>query len=201
MLYNLNTHAVLIEWYIDGVGAHKAISISKDTFSLFQEIKNYIISDIQSLIDQHSEAVNLSDLNAYYESFVDENKPMPDDFGALEIERLLINRINEYSDYLNKKPLASTIKGEWSRLIELLNDDMENDYLYITIEGKIPDFAREMIGWIKSNRSDDNVLSFREGRWINILKHIADNKKWWTMTDTKKLTQFVDEFNKRYQFC
>jgi hypothetical protein len=201
MLYNLNTHAVLREWYMDGVGSYKSISIGKDVFSLFQEIKNYIVSDVQNLIDQHSEAINYSDLQAYYESFVDEDKKMPDDFGAFEIEKVLVNLINEQSVNLAKKPLASTIKGEWSRLIEFLNDDLENDYLYITIEGKIPDFSKEMIDWIKSNKEDSNVLSFREGRWINDLKLIADSKEWWKTTDTKKLRRFIDDFNEINEFA
>ena len=200
MLYNLNTHAVLIRWDMDCVGSHKTISIGKNTFSLFKNIKKYIISSIRNLIDQHCEAINLSDLNAYYERFVDENEPMPEGYSAFDIEKLCLTLLDKRNSYLAQSPTAPTIKGEWSQLIEYLNDDLEGDYFHISIEGKIPIFAKEMINWLKSYREENNVLNFIEGRWINYLQAITKAEQWWCDTNTRKLDQFIDEFNKMYEF-
>jgi len=106
------------------VGSYNTIYIAKDTFSLFKEMKDYIISAADQLIAHHYEKINCSDLSALYEGFVDEDKSMPEDFNASDVQKLLSNLINEHHSYLNEHPMASTIKGEWSRLIEYLNDDM-----------------------------------------------------------------------------
>lgn len=200
MLYNLNTHAVLIEWDMDCVGSHKTISIGENTFSLFENIKRYIISDLRLLIDQHCEAINLSDLDAYYADFVDENEPMPEEYSAFHIEKLCSTLLDKHSSYLAQNPTAPSIKGEWSRLIEDLNYDLEGDYLYISIEGKIPIFAKEMINWLKSYREENNVLNFKEGRWINYLQAITKFEQWWLNSNTKYLTKFIDEFNRMHEF-
>ena len=200
MLYNLNTHAVLIEFDMDFVGSYKIISIGENAFSLFQNIKSYIISDIRNLIDQHCEAINLSDLNAYYESFVDDNGSMPEEYSAFDIEKLCLTLLDKHSSYLAQNPTAPTIKREWSRLIEDLNYDLEGDYLHISIEGNIPIFAKEMIDWLNFYRKENNVLNFTEGRWINYLQAFTKDEQWWRDTNTRKLSQFIDEFNKMYEF-
>ena len=200
MPYNLNTHAVLIEWDMDCVGSHKTISIGENTSSLFENIKRYIISDLKLLIDQHFETINLSDLNAYYESFVDDNKPMPKGYSAFDIEKLCLTLLDKHSSYLTQNPTAPTIKGEWSRLIEDLNYDLEGDYLHISIEGNIPIFAKEVINWLNFYRKENNVLNFTEGRWINYLQAFTKDEQLWRDTNTRKLSQFIDEFNKMYEF-
>lgn len=200
MLYNLNTHAVLTEWNTDCVGSHKTISIGENAFSLFQNIKSQIISSIRNLIDQHREAINLSDLNVYYEIFFDPNEPMPEGYSAFDIEKLCLTLLDKHGSYLAQNPTAPTIKGEWSRLIEDLNYDLEGDYLCISIEGNIPTFAKEMINWLKSYREENNVLNFTEERWINYLQAITKAEQWWRDTNTRKLSQFIDEFNRMYEF-
>jgi len=200
MLYNLNTHAVLIEWDMDCVGSHKTISIGENAFSLFENIKEYIVSDLRLLIDQHYEAINCSDLDAYYAAFVDENEPMPEEYSVFDLEKLCLTLLDTHSSYLAQNPTAPTIKGEWSRLIEDLNYDLEGDYLHISIEGNIPIFAKEMIDWLKFDLKENNVLNFKEGRWINYLQAITKAEQWWHDTNTRKLSQFVDEFNQMYEF-
>jgi len=191
---------VLIEWDMDCVGSHKTISIGENVFSLFENIKRYIISDLRLLIDQHSETINLTELNTYYESFVDDNEPMPEGYSAFDIEKLFLTLLDKHSSYLAQNPTAPTIKGEWSRLIEYINDDLEGDYLYISIEGKIPIFAKEMINWLKSYKEENNVLNFTEGRWINYLQAITKAEQWWCDTNTRKFSQFIHEFNRMYEF-
>ncbi len=200
MIYNSETHAVLIEWEMDCVGSYKSISIGDNAFSLFQDIKNHIISSMRNLIDQHYEAINCSDLDSFYADFVDENEPMPEGYSAFDIEKLFLILLDKHSSYLAKNPTEPTIKGEWSRLIEYINDDLEGDYLDISIEGKIPIFAKEMISWLKSYKEENNVLNFTEGRWINYLQAITKAEQWWLDDNTRNLSQFIDEFNRMYEF-
>jgi len=199
MLYHLNTHAVLMEWRIEGVGSDKTIFVARDASSLFKKITNYILINAEKLIDHHHDVSGHADpdtlrLDLIYGSRPDKKSDVEN------IKRLLIDLINEQRDYLNDCPATPTILGDWYRLIEYLNAVTADDYLCMTIEGPIPVFAREMAGWLRLKKKEGNLLNIREARWNNILSAIAVDERWWMSGDTWKLSQFIAEFNKIHNF-
>lgn len=201
LIYSPDTHAAVLHWRMYGVGSNAQIYLVRDTYTLFQQMKDSLLSYANLLIDDHWEEIACSDLECLFEQFSEGDRTPPEDFGTSNVRDLLAGFLNLRSRQLKHHPQDRSIHGEWFQLLEWLNDIWgPEDFIQIPFEGRIPLFLRWMPAYLDSLTLSPKLAQIQEGQWIKTLKDIIVSDRWRTREGFSRLTALVDEFNDRYGF-
>ncbi len=194
--------ATLLEWQQENGGQAQFIFVAKDSHALLQEIRDDVLRYANSLTHRYNQVIDATELSAIQQHFSSDE--LTDRvWNHRDIQRLLRDLIRRKQEQLSAYSRYQSILGEWSDLIEWMNDLLpRQNHVLISIEDSVPNFVHRL--W---NKYFDSEIVYRRDQspqdvaWLGKLALLRLGERWWERPDgIHCFYQLVEEHNELFGF-
>ena len=188
----LKSYAALWGTHQELVGDLWRIDVADSAVSLLKDIQPNLIASADMIIDQNAERINLLAPEEAFEEFQQGDGPWPER-SFVDVTKLLRKRLAD--DIL--APSLGSIEGTWYDVMDFCNTN--EDYLSIFLEGPLDRFLQDILLQESQALAHENLLSFRDGKWLVDLRGLVSRPHWQEVLDNRKrLFELFEEFSERH---